>query len=88
MINILLAGCGRYLQGVGVLYQVGTQLKSLGCTRPLIVGGQKAMSVSLPQIDAGLKKENISYIVSYFYGHCTDKSFRFSNNLKIIVVTA
>jgi len=83
MINILLAGCGRYLQGVGVLNQVGTQLKSLGCTHPLIVGGQKAMSVSLPQIDAGLKKENISYIVSYFYGHCTDKTIQdLSNNLK------
>lgn len=77
MADMLLAGCGRYIQGAGILDQIGVQLKSLLCRRPLIIGGKKAMSAAFPRLAAGLNSKNISYNVSYFSGHCTDEAIKY-----------
>lgn len=83
MYHTLLSGCGKYLQGSGVLSQTGAQLKSLGFNHPFILGGKTALSVTMPQLKQALEAENIPFGVTHFCGHCTDKTTQdFSSDYK------
>ena len=70
--HVLLAGCGRYLQGEGVLSSIGSELISMERKRPFVIGGVTAMEKSFYLIKKSLETENIAFGHHLFRGHCTD----------------
>lgn len=72
--HTLLAGCGRYLQGEGILSSLGSELISMHLKRPFIIGGVTAMEKSFCPMKSSLETENIAYVRRLFHGHCTDRA--------------
>lgn len=68
-------GCGRYLQGAGMLSRLGEEVLRLG-TAPLVVGGKTALSVAeetaRKSLDASCKK----YEVVTHTGTCNEERAR------------
>lgn len=66
-------GGGRYIQTENAAGLVGPELKRYGAKRAFILGGRTALSIALDRFEAGIKAENIDYLVEEFQGHCTLK---------------
>lgn len=63
-------GCGRYLQGKGVLENTAEEVLRCGAHRALIIGGVRALAVALPRLTAHLAQNGIAYEVCEHRGHC------------------
>ena len=63
-------GCGRYLQGHGVLENTAEEILRTGAHRALIIGGVRALAVALPRLAAHLTQNGIPYEVCEHRGHC------------------
>ena len=64
-------GCGRYLQGEGMLAKCGEEVCRLG-NSPLIVGGATALSVSRDQIEKSVSDACAHYKIYEYRGTCND----------------
>lgn len=64
-------GCGRYLQGAGVLQKCGEEVMRLGHA-PLIVGGKTALSLTREQIISSVSAVCLSYHIEEYCGTCND----------------
>ncbi len=63
--SLVLTAPGRYVQGRGVIDEIGDHLALLG-ERALLLGGPTALSVSQSKISASLKRKNIELVVETF----------------------
>ncbi len=63
-------GCGRYLQGHGVLESTAEEILRAGAHRALVIGGVRALAVALPRLAAHLEQSGIPYEVCEHRGHC------------------
>jgi glycerol dehydrogenase len=66
-------GSGRYIQTENAAGLLGSEMKRYGTRRAFILGGKTALSVSIDDIEKGIRAENIDYTVEEFHGHCTLK---------------
>lgn len=69
--SYMLAVPGRYVQGAGVLHEIGKHISALG-DRALIIGGSTALSVSQEKIANSLRHEDVAPMVCRFNGECTE----------------
>ena len=69
MIKIMIAP-SRYIQGPGVLRDIGQYICALG-SRVFIIGGPKALSVGQEPISAGLNEKALAFRFEEFSGECT-----------------
>lgn len=60
----------RYIQGPGVLDNIGEHIKHLG-TRVFFIGGPTALSIVKKCATGSLQKNNIDFIFESFSGECT-----------------
>lgn len=72
--HVLLAACGRYIQGEGILSLIADELTSMEKKQPFIIGGITAMEKSFCQIRKSLEVKNITYDYHFLRGHCTDSA--------------
>lgn len=64
-------GCGRYLQDSGAISLLGEEIRRLGGSRPFIIGGKTALSLTEPQIRASLDAAGITDVAIHTYeGFC------------------
>ena len=68
--GFVLAVPGRYVQGFGVIHDVGKYVSPLGA-RALLIGGPTALSVSQGAIASSLEPENVGWVAHRFRGECT-----------------
>lgn len=68
----ILALPGRYVQGSGVIHEIGKHVLPLG-DRALLIGGPTALSVSQEAIAKSLEHEDVELAVRRFNGECTEK---------------
>lgn len=66
-------GSGRYIQTENAVGLLGSEMKRHGSKRAFILGGEKALSVSIDEIEKSIRAENINYVVEEFHGHCSLK---------------
>ena len=66
-------GCGRYLQGAGILKKCGDEVMRLGHA-PLIVGGKTALSLTREQISGSVSAVCPQYRMEEYCGTCNDES--------------
>lgn len=66
-------GAGRYIQGDGVISMLGEECRRLGVRRPVVIGGETALSITRDRIRASLEKEGISAAFHTYKGLCTDE---------------
>lgn len=69
MIKIMIAP-SRYVQGPGVLKEIGNYILPLG-SRVFFIGGPNALSTGQEQISASLNEKAIEYRFEAFSGECT-----------------
>lgn len=62
---------GKYIQGEGVLKEIGGLLQSLGAKKPLIVWGRRSRAASSPLIFPSFEASGIEYAEHPFGGECT-----------------
>jgi len=83
-------GCGRYLQEVGIINQIGKEVLRLG-TAPLVVGGKTALSITKEKIEKSLSSTLESYKIIEHTSSCNAEdamslaSLAKENNLDVIV---
>lgn len=65
-------GCGRYLQGEGILNECGKEALRLG-KAPLIVGGKTALSVTRCEIEKSVSAACERYVIKEHCGSCNDE---------------
>jgi len=63
-------GCGRYLQGDGVLSMIGEEVARLGAHRPYIIGGKTALSLTRETIDRSLAALDMQAIYHTYTHFC------------------
>lgn len=68
-------GAGRYIQGHGVLKQIGTEIKHLG-KRAFIMGDEITLAKTGGTIGKSLEKSGVEYVTCAFGGPSTVKSFQ------------
>lgn len=68
-------GAGRYIQGHGVLSQIGMEVKYLG-KKAFILGDEVTLAKTMGIIGKSLEKSGLEYLSCIFDGPSTDKSFR------------
>ena len=61
----------RYVQGPGVLAELGAQVKQLG-GKVFVTGGKTALSQTRESIEASLKNEGLEGSFEVFRGECCD----------------
>ncbi len=71
MLNVLRVGSGRVTCGRGVAADIGREVRLSGSSRAFIIGGPRALSVSLSHIRPALEKEEIKCAVHEFTGYCS-----------------
>lgn len=64
--NSFRIGCGRYLQGSGIISTVADEVIRLGCRKPFVMGGKTALSLTREQIEKSLSEKGIT---ASFYTH-------------------
>lgn len=65
-------GCGRYLQGSGIIASLGEEVLRLG-KAPLIVGGKTALSITRKTVERSLSKACNKYAIVEHGGSCNDE---------------
>ena len=65
-------GAGRYIQGSGVISMLGGECVRLGASRPVVIGGETALSITRERIEAALEGEGLSADFYTYKGHCGD----------------
>lgn len=65
-------GCGRYLQGEGMLARLGEEVVRLG-TSPLIVGGKTALSLTRETIEKSVGAATEKYEIVVHTGTCNEQ---------------
>lgn len=65
-------GCGRYTQGEGILKDCGSEIKRLG-ERPLVIGGEKALSLTREIIEKSVKNVCNNYEFIVHKGTCNEE---------------
>jgi glycerol dehydrogenase len=71
MSRILLAP-SRYVQGAGVIREIGVHAARLG-TKALLTGGKRSLGASAESIQTSLKEEHIGSRKEHFNGECSDE---------------
>lgn len=66
----LLAGAGRYIQCEKALSFSGEEIAQAG-KKAFVIGGRRALCVSLNKLEQSLKEAGVEYAVGEFEGHCT-----------------
>lgn len=69
--RILLAP-GRYVQGAGVIDEIGIFVSSHG-KKALVVGGKRALSLCGARVEASLAGEGVACRLEFFEGECCDR---------------
>jgi glycerol dehydrogenase len=64
-------GCGRYLQGAGIINSIGDEILRVGHA-PLIVGGKTALSITREKIEKSVSPVCPSYRFEEHTGTCND----------------
>lgn len=70
MRRVLIAPC-RYVQGPGVLVELGGEIRRMG-TRALVVGGQRALAGTRSAIESGARGAGVEVALETFGGECTE----------------
>lgn len=68
--NSFRIGCGRYLQGSGMIASVADEIIRLGCRKPFVMGGKTALSLTRAQIEKSLSAAELSAIFHTYQGFC------------------
>lgn len=63
-------GCGRYIQEAGCLASVAEEIKRLGASRPFIMGGTTALSLTKETINASLAEAGMTAHYYTYTGFC------------------
>lgn len=66
-------GAGRYIQGDGVISMLGEECRRLGVSRPVVIGGETALSITRERIIKALEKEGIVAEIYIYKKLCTDE---------------
>ena len=66
--NSFRIGCGRYLQGSGMIASVADEIIRLGCRKPFVMGGKTALSLTRAQIEKSLSAAELSAIFHTYLG--------------------
>lgn len=66
----------KYVQGPGVLKNLGAHMKPLKATKALILAGKTAWSETKDGIIAGLQEAGVDYVMEYFRGECSDNEIK------------
>ena len=72
--NSFRLGAGRYVQGDGVISTVGEECKRLGVSRPVVIGGETALSITRERIAASLDAAGVSADFYTYKALCSDDS--------------
>ncbi len=62
---------GKYIQGEGVLGEIGSLISNLGAKKPMLVWGPRARAASSPLVLASLDAAGVGYFEHPFCGECT-----------------
>lgn len=65
-------GSGRYIQDSGCIAQLAEEITRLGCARPYIIGGETALSLARPAIDASLTAAGLTAAYYTYAGFCCE----------------
>lgn len=77
MIQYLLAGSGRYIQGEHILSGITAQMKQMGVSQPLVMGGKRALEAAWPDLKNAFDSSNLDVSPAIYSGHCTDLAVQF-----------
>ena len=62
---------GKYIQGEGVLADLGGVVAQLGCKKPMLVWGKRTRAAAADAVIDGLKANGADYVEWKFGGECT-----------------
>ncbi len=68
--NSFRIGCGRYLQGSGILEAIADEVLRLGCKQPFVMGGKTALSLTRAQIESSLAAKEMTANFYTYAGFC------------------
>ena len=63
-------GCGRYLQGSGIISSVAEEVIRLGCRKPFVMGGKTALSLTRDAIEQSLSERSLTANFYTYLGFC------------------
>ncbi len=68
--NSFRLGCGRYLQGSGILSAFADEVLLLGCKKPFIMGGKTALSLTRDTLEKSLAEKGLAANFHTYLGFC------------------
>lgn len=68
--NSFRIGCGRYLQGSGIISTVADEVIRLGCRKAYVLGGKTALSLTRAQIEESISAAGLTAIFHTYLGFC------------------
>ena len=61
---------GKYIQGSGVIHEIGRHVSALG-SKALVIGGKRALAATQEAVKGSLGKAGMSIVVDGFRGECS-----------------
>lgn len=77
MIQNLLAGSGRYIQGERILSELPALARQMSSSRPFVMGGKKALDAAWPSLKNAFDSYGMNTTPTIYTGHCTDLAVHF-----------